>query len=66
MPTRWVFPAPFTRSVFEELFSLGDKPGAKSIVLRSRERVTLLAFPEGRFDIDTWEDWEELDSGSAL
>jgi molybdenum cofactor cytidylyltransferase len=58
-------PALFTRSVFEELLSLGDKAGAKSIVLRSRERVASLSFPEGRFDIDTWEDWEELHGGSV-
>jgi molybdenum cofactor cytidylyltransferase len=58
-------PALFSRSVFEELLSLGDKAGAKSIVLRSRERVASLSFPEGQTDIDTWEDWEKLDGGSA-
>ena len=55
-------PALFTRSVFEELLSLGDKTGAKSIVLRSPERVASFAFPEGQIDIDTWEDWEKLDA----
>src|SRR6266576_176317 len=58
-------PALFTRSVFQELLSLADKAGAKSIVLRSRERVASLSFPEGQIDIDTWEDWEELYAGSA-
>jgi molybdenum cofactor cytidylyltransferase len=57
-------PALFTRSIFEELLSLGDKAGAKSIVLRSRERVASLSFPEGEIDIDTWEDWEKLDDGN--
>ena len=57
-------PALFTRSIFEELLSLGDKAGAKSIVLRSRERVASLSFPEGEIDIDTWEDWEKLDHGN--
>ena len=59
-------PALFTRSVFEELLSLGDKAGAKSIVLRSPERVASLPFPEGQIDIDTWEDWEKLDAGAIL
>jgi len=57
-------PALFTRSVFEELLSLSDKAGAKSIVLRSPERVASLPFPEGQIDIDTWEDWEKLDAGA--
>jgi molybdenum cofactor cytidylyltransferase len=56
-------PALFTRCIFEELLSLGDKAGAKSIVLRSRERVASLSFPEGQIDIDTWEDWEKLNGG---
>ena len=59
-------PALFTRSVFEELLSLSDKAGAKSIVLQSRERVASLSFPEGQTDIDTWEDWEKLDGGPPL
>ena len=54
-------PALFSRSVFEELLSLGDKEGAKSIVLRNRERVASLSFPEGQIDIDTSDDWEKLE-----
>lgn len=54
-------PALFTRSVFEELLSLGDTAGAKSIILRNRERVASLSFPEGQIDIDTWEDWKKLE-----
>jgi len=56
-------PALFSRSVFEELLSLGDKRGAKSIMLGSRERVASLSFPAGQIDIDTWEDWKKLNSG---
>ena len=59
-------PALFTRSVFQELLSLDDDAGAKSIVLRTPERVASLSFPEGQIDIDTWEDWEKLDAASAL
>ena len=54
-------PALFTRSVFQELLSLDDKAGAKSIALRNRECVASLSFPEGEIDIDTWEDWEKLE-----
>jgi len=56
-------PALFERSVFGELLSLGDAVGAKSIVLRSPERVASLSFPEGLIDIDTFEDWEKLNGG---
>jgi molybdenum cofactor cytidylyltransferase len=59
-------PALFSRSVFQELLSLDDKAGAKSIVLRNREHVASLLFPEGQIDIDTWEDWEKLGGASAL
>jgi molybdenum cofactor cytidylyltransferase len=59
-------PALFTRSVFEELLLLGDKAGAKSIVLGNHERVASLSFPEGQIDIDTWEDWEKLGGASAF
>jgi len=59
-------PALFTRSVFQELLSLDDDAGAKSIVLRTPERVASLSFPEGQIDIDTWEDWEKLDAASPL
>jgi molybdenum cofactor cytidylyltransferase len=57
-------PALFSRSVFAELLSLDDNAGAKSIVLRSRERVASLSFPEGQIDIDTWKDWKKLDCGA--
>ena len=56
-------PTLFTYSVFQELLSLGDKAGAKSIILRSRERVASLSFPEGQIDIDTLKNWEKLDGG---
>ena len=58
-------PALFHRSFFQELLSLANEAGAKSIILRSRERVAEVKFPEGEIDIDTREDWEELNGGSA-
>jgi len=53
-------PALFDRSLFGELLSLDNEAGAKSIILRNRECVAQLPFPEGAIDIDTWEDWEKL------
>jgi molybdenum cofactor cytidylyltransferase len=53
-------PALFDRSLFEDLLSLGDEAGAKSIILENHQRVAEFAFPEGMIDIDTWEDWEKL------
>jgi len=56
-------PALFDRSIFEELLSLGDTAGAKSTILRNRERVASLSFPQAEIDIDTWEDLEKLNAG---
>jgi molybdenum cofactor cytidylyltransferase len=55
-------PALFGRSFFRELLSLGDRAGAKSIILRNRERFAQLPFPEGKIDIDRWSDYEILKS----
>jgi molybdenum cofactor cytidylyltransferase len=55
-------PALFARSLFFELLSLGDRAGAKSIILRNRERVAQVPFPEGKIDIDSWSDYEILRS----
>ena len=54
-------PALFDRSFFQELRSLADQDGAKSIILRNHEHVAQFKFPEGAVDIDTPEDWEKLD-----
>jgi molybdenum cofactor cytidylyltransferase len=53
-------PALFDRSYFEELLSLGDASGAKSIILSDHDRVAEFPFPEGEIDIDTAEDYEKL------
>jgi CTP:molybdopterin cytidylyltransferase MocA len=53
-------PALFDRSYFEELLSLGDASGAKSIILSDRDRAAEFPFPEGKIDIDTAEDYEKL------
>jgi molybdenum cofactor cytidylyltransferase len=52
-------PVIFDRYVFEELLSLSDEAGAKSIILQKPERVAKLTFPDGAIDVDTWEDWKK-------
>lgn len=53
-------PALFSRSFFQELLSLRDEAGAKSIILRNRKRVVEFPFPEGAIDVDTRDDWEKV------
>jgi molybdenum cofactor cytidylyltransferase len=53
-------PALFDCSYFEELLVLSNASGAKSIILRDRDRVAEFPFPEGEIDIDTAEDLERL------
>jgi molybdenum cofactor cytidylyltransferase len=59
-------PALFDRSLFEDLLSLGDESGAKSIILQNPERVVQFAFPDGAIDIDTGDDWESLNARERL
>jgi molybdenum cofactor cytidylyltransferase len=58
-------PAFFHRSLFEDLLSLGDEAGAKSIILQHDDRVAQFDFPEGAVDIDTWSDWERLNASDS-
>jgi molybdenum cofactor cytidylyltransferase len=53
-------PALFDRSHFEELLTLPDDSGAKSIILSKRARVVEFPFPQGNIDIDTLADYERL------
>ena len=53
-------PAVFDRSLFQELLSIDDAVGAKSIILQNRASVAEFRFPEGEIDIDSWRDYERL------
>jgi molybdenum cofactor cytidylyltransferase len=57
-------PALFDRSCFQELLTLPDDSGAKSIILSNHERVAKLLFPEGKIDIDTAADYKKLSAQS--
>jgi len=53
-------PALFDRSIFPHLMQLKGKEGAKKIIQRYGESLSLLPFPLGRFDIDTPDDYRRL------
>jgi molybdenum cofactor cytidylyltransferase len=58
-------PALFDRSCFDELLGLTGDTGAKKIIMRDQTRVATIAFPEGKIDIDTWEDYQLFMSGTG-
>ena len=51
-------PALFARSFFTNLLMLRDEEGAKKILRQFEGQVKTIDFPEGLFDIDTKEDYE--------
>jgi molybdenum cofactor cytidylyltransferase len=51
-------PALFLRKRFPALLALSGDTGARSILKREGDRVALVDFPDGAFDVDTPEDWE--------
>jgi molybdenum cofactor cytidylyltransferase len=53
-------PALFDHSCFAEFLALNDETGAKTIILANRKRVAEFPFPEGKIDIDTPADLENL------
>ncbi len=50
-------PALFDRSTFSGLCALEGDRGAKALLMEAPDRVAHVAFPDGRFDIDTAEDY---------
>jgi molybdenum cofactor cytidylyltransferase len=54
-------PAFFARSFFDELLKLDDGQGAKKILAANRRCLTLVPFPGGAVDMDTPEDYQQLD-----
>ncbi len=53
-------PALFDRTYFQELLDLDGEEGAKKLLSRHSTDLTTIAFPEGKLDIDTMEDYSEL------
>lgn len=53
-------PALFARECFENLCSLGENEGAKTLLTTQLSQVARVNFPEGAIDIDTPADYEAL------
>jgi molybdenum cofactor cytidylyltransferase len=53
-------PAAFAAELLPELLSVGAHQGAKPVLMRHRERLSLLPFAEGLLDVDTPADVERL------
>lgn len=51
-------PVLFGRSFFSNLLLLGDDQGAKKLVQQFPNRVEVVDFPNGAFDLDTEEDYQ--------
>ena len=51
-------PALFLRECFRDLLALEGDSGARRLLLRSKEAVAAVDFPDGALDVDTPEDWE--------
>ena len=58
-------PALFDRSIFSELLALGGDNGAKKVILANREHVAEFSFPDGKVDIDSWEDYQRIEAQTA-
>jgi molybdenum cofactor cytidylyltransferase len=56
-------PALFTRPYFAALSALSGNEGARKLLLRYREDLAVVPFPEGAIDIDTPEDYQKFLSG---
>lgn len=50
-------PVLFKRSLFNDLLELKGDEGAKKIVLKNKEKTSLIDFPEGKFDLDTIDEY---------
>jgi molybdenum cofactor cytidylyltransferase len=54
-------PVLFSRRLFPELTALKGRGGAKEVIARFSNQVVAVDFPEGAFDIDTPEDFRQLE-----
>lgn len=53
-------PAIFHATLFPELMQLTGDRGARKLIERHRQDVTTVSFPQGQIDIDTGEDYQNL------
>jgi molybdenum cofactor cytidylyltransferase len=53
-------PCCFDRSRFAALAAIADRDGAKQLLLADPQAVTTIAWPDGRVDVDTPQDWQNV------
>lgn len=53
-------PVFFHQTLFDELLRLKGDIGARSIIRQHPDRVAIIPFPEGAFDVDTAADYERI------
>ncbi len=53
-------PVLFKRSLFNDLLELKGDEGAKKIVLKNKETCDFIDFPEGKFDLDTIDEYRNF------
>ncbi|GAA6621422.1 hypothetical protein [Scytonema sp. NUACC26] len=53
-------PALFKRTLLAELLTLSGAAGAKQVIKKYAREVVSLPFPEGLFDLDTRNDYEQF------
>jgi molybdenum cofactor cytidylyltransferase len=53
-------PALFDKTLFSELLDLPDDQGAKKIINKYKTEIELVDFPDGKIDLDTWEEYQHF------
>jgi molybdenum cofactor cytidylyltransferase len=53
-------PALFSRKLFSELANMTESMGAKHLIKQHRDQVFAVPFPQGKIDIDTPQEYEQL------
>jgi molybdenum cofactor cytidylyltransferase len=53
-------PALFKKKLFDQLLSIADREGAKSILQENKNAITTIEFPGGETDLDTRSDYEKF------
>lgn len=59
-------PALFPAFFFPNLLRLSGDAGARKIIKQYTGEIHFVAFPEGKYDLDTPEDWERFLSGRSI
>lgn len=57
-------PVLFHRSLFKELLQLRGDMGAKKLMRKYADKIAAVSFPEGKTDIDTELDYQQLSKGN--